>query len=391
MPNLSVDKGDMTHTAPVPAAEGAAADDTHHHPAAEPRIRVLLIAPSLNILGGHAVQAQRLLNEIGQDPSVAIDFMPIAPVFPGPLRALQSIRYVRTILTFLYYLPQVLWRVPQYEVVHIFSASYWSYTLWSMPPLLLGKLLGKKVILNYRSGEADDHLTNWRSAIPTVRLADAIVSPSGYLVDVFADFGLTIRSIFNVIDPGKFRYRERRKLRPVFLHNRILEPLYNVGCALRAFKLIQDKYPDASLTVAHDGISRPGLEALANELGLRNTRFIGRVPHSRIAELYDEADIYLTCPDLDCMPGSLLECYASGLPIIATNAGGIPYIVRHGETGLLIDRNDHEAMAAWAIRLLEDEELVARITQRGRQELEKYSGKSVRRQWVKLYRDLTGR
>jgi glycosyltransferase involved in cell wall biosynthesis len=124
---------------------------------------------------------------------------------------------------------------------------------------------------------------------------------------------------------------------------------------------------------------------------LRNTAFIGRVPHSKIAELYDSVDIYLTCPDLDCMPGSLLECYASGLPLVATKAGGIPYIVNDGETGLLVDLNDHEAMAACALRLLEDEELVERITRQGRKELEKYSGHSVRRQWVDLYRELVGR
>jgi glycosyltransferase involved in cell wall biosynthesis len=65
--------------------------------------------------------------------------------------------------------------------------------------------------------------------------------------------------------------------------------------------------------------------------------------------------------------------------------------VRHGETGLLIDRNDHDAMAASALRLLEDEELVARITAQGRRELEKYSGEEVRRQWVSLYRTLVRR
>ena len=67
-------------------------------PAAKPAIRVLLIAPSLNILGGQAVQAQRLLSELAQDSSVSIDFLPIAPVFPHPFRFLQSIRYLRTIL-----------------------------------------------------------------------------------------------------------------------------------------------------------------------------------------------------------------------------------------------------------------------------------------------------
>ena len=75
--------------AQVQTANGTPPDETHQRPAADPRIRVLLIAPSLHILGGQAVQAQRLLGEIGQDPSVAIDFMAIAPVFPAPLRFLQ--------------------------------------------------------------------------------------------------------------------------------------------------------------------------------------------------------------------------------------------------------------------------------------------------------------
>jgi glycosyltransferase involved in cell wall biosynthesis len=358
---------------------------------AKPPIRVLLIAPALRITGGQAVQAQRLLSELSQDPSVSIDFMAMAPVFSGPLRVVHSIPYLRTVVMFLAYLPLVAWNVPRYDILHVFSASYWSYAMWSMTPMLFGKLLGKKVIINYRSGEAEDHLTRWRTAAPTLKLADVIISPSEYLIGVFARFGLKVRTIYNVIEPGRFRFRNRRKLRPVFLHNRGLEPLYNVQCTLRAFHIVQQKYPEAALTIAHEGSLRPALEALAQELGLRNTRFIGRVPQDQIADLYDNADIYLASPDLDCMPGSLLECYASGLPLVATKAGGIPFMVRDGETGLLVDCNDHRAMAECALRLLEDEELVERLTRQGRQELEKYSGQSVREEWVRLYRNLVGR
>ena len=88
------------------------------------------------------------------------------------------------------------------------------------------------------------------------------------------------------------------------------------------------------------------------------------------------------------MPGSLLECFASGLPVVATKAGGIPFVVNDGKTGLLVDLNDHEAMAECAFRLLENPDLVERITQSGRAELEKYSWKNVRREWLNLYREL---
>jgi glycosyltransferase involved in cell wall biosynthesis len=170
--------------------------------------------------------------------------------------------------------------------------------------------------------------------------------------------------------------------------NRILEPLYNVGCVLRAFAIVQKKYPDASLTVAHDGVCRPELERLARELGLRNTQFIGRVPHRDIPALYDSAEIYLTSPNIDCMPGSLLECFASGLPVIATKTGGIPYIVTHGRTGLLVDINDHEVMADCAVRLLEEPELAERITRTAYEELEQYRWENIRQQWLDVYHEL---
>jgi glycosyltransferase involved in cell wall biosynthesis len=252
----------------------------------------------------------------------------------------------------------------------------------------VAKLYRKPIILNYRDGQAEDHLRNWRTAIPTIRRMDAVVAPSGFLVDVFAKFDLHVQTISNILDTSGFRYRPRRELRPVFLHNRILEPLYNVPCSLRAFQLIQQRYPDASLTIAHDGPSRLGLEQLARELGLRNTRFIGRVPHAEVAALYDSADIYLTSPDLDCMPGSILECYACGLPVVATNAGGIPYIATNQETALLVPVGDHEAMARAALTLLSDPALVERLTHRARERCERHTESPVREAWASLYRRL---
>jgi len=352
-------------------------------------IRVLLIAPSMEFVGGQAVQATRLLEGLRKEDSLTIDFLPMNSRLPGPLRLLHQVKYVRTATMVFTFLVKLLARLGRYDIVHVFSAAYFSFWWSATPAILLGKAFGKRVILNYRDGQAEDHLRHWRTAIPIIRKADVVVAPSGFLVDVFAKFGLPARSIFNVIDANRFHYRERRRLRPVFLSNRSLEPLYNVDCTLRAFALIQQRYPEASLTIAHDGVCRPALEELARELQLRNTRFIGRVPHDRIPEVYDAADVYVTSPDIDCMPGSLLECFAAGLPVVATRAGGIPYILTDEETGLLVPCNDHEALAAAAVRLLDDEQLVVRLTTQARRELERYDWSRVRDQWMSLYREMS--
>lgn len=349
------------------------------------RLRVLLIAPSMDIVGGQAVQAERLLAQLRREESLEVSFLPIDPRLPA---ALGKIPYLRTAARLALFLPALLLKVRRHQIIHVFAASYWSYTLWSLPAILVGRWFRRKVIVNYRSGEAQDHLTRWRSAAPSLRLADEIVAPSQYLVDVFARFGLRSRSIPNILDTARFRYRPRGKLRPVFLTNRGLDPLYNVGCVLRAFRIVQQRCPEASLIVAHDGSCRPGLEALAGELGLRNTRFLGRVPQKKMPELYDQADVCLMSPDLDCMPGSILECFASGLPVVATKAGGIPYMVEHERTGLLVDCGDHAALAECALRLLGDERLAQRIGDNGRRECGKYEPEAVRAAWVRLYREL---
>ena len=215
-----------------------------------------------------------------------------------------------------------------------------------------------------------------------------MITPSGFLVDVFAKYGIQAQPIFNVLDVSDFRYRPRRKLRPVFMTNRALEPLYNVDCILRAFAIIQKHYSNASLAIAHDGVCRPRLENLATELELQNVRFVGKVRREKIPDLYDEADIYLTSPNIDCMPVSLLECFASGLPIVATKAGGIPYIVKDRESALLVDLNDHAAMAERAMELLENENLVEELTKNGLDEVKRYRREPIREQWAKLYHEL---
>jgi glycosyltransferase involved in cell wall biosynthesis len=354
------------------------------------RIRVLIAAPSLDIYGGQALMAARLIERLREEPTLEVTFQPHNPRLPRGFGWLQQIKYVRTIATTLTYLAMLIGRAWRYDIIHVFSASYYSYLLSAVPALLVGKLYGKKTILNYRSGEAADHLTRWRTAAPTMRWADRIVVPSGYLVDVFARFGLSAEAIFNTIAVDRFQFRERRPLRPLFLSARLLEPLYNVACTLRAFALIQQQYTEAQLIIAADGSERGKLEQLAGELDLHHTRFIGKVDYERMPDLLDTADIYLNANDLDNMPSSLIECMAAGLPVVTTDAGGIPYIIIHEQTGLLVACNDHQAMAQSVIRLLEDQQLASAMARRARSECEKYQWHAVRSEWLRLYQQLVG-
>jgi glycosyltransferase involved in cell wall biosynthesis len=346
------------------------------------QVNVVLIAPSLNIIGGQSIQANQLLQCLASEPSVQVQFLPVNPRLPSAL----SMKYVRTLITLVLYLGRLAAEIVRADILHVFTPGYFSFYLAPAPALLLGRLLGKRTILNYHDGRAADHLAHWPVARRWMRLATMIVVPSDYLVDVFARFGFDATRIYNVAETDSLPYRERRQPRPIFLHNRGLAAEYNPACTLRAFALIQQRYPEASLTIAHGGPLRGEMECLARSLGLRQTQFIGPVSPSQMAALYDSADIYLMSPNADNMPLSLLECFAAGLPIVSSNAGGIPNIVEDQQTGLLFPLDDHQAMAACALRLLEEPGLAARLARNARAECEKYTWPEIGPQWMELYR-----
>jgi glycosyltransferase involved in cell wall biosynthesis len=351
-------------------------------------IRVLIVAPSLRILGGQAVSAAQLMDGLRGEEGILPEFLTVNPRLPGVLSVLQSIKYVRTIATSLVYFGSLLLRVRSFQVVHVFSASYWSFLLAPVPALLVARLYGVPSLLNYRSGEAEDHLANWPSALRFLKFADERVVCTRYLAEVFGRFGLSTYIIPNTLDLRKFAFRRRDPLRPMFLSNRNLEPLYNVACTLRAFALIQKRYPEAQLMVAGDGSQRRVLEQLASELALRNVHFLGRLAPEQMREAYDESEILLNSPDIDNMPNTILEAWARGLPVATTDAGGIPYLVSPGKTALMVPCGDAEALAQAACRYLDEPALAQQIIAQARTTVEQYTWTAIAPQWLELYKSM---
>jgi len=353
------------------------------------RLRVAIVAPSLGILGGQAVQARRLLDGWAGDPEVEAWLVPINPAPPGALRHATRVKYARTAATQATYWPSLVRQLARADVVHVFSASYFSFLLAPVPAFLVARALGRPVVLNYRSGEAPDHLARSRIARGVARRCDRVVVPSSFLRDVFRAHGVAARVIPNTVDAALFAFRPRVPLQAHLLSTRNLEPMYNVACTLRVFQRVQDRYPDATLTVAGGGSQLLALRAQAEGLGLRHVRFTGPISHDDIWRAYADADVYLQTPDIDNMPSSVLEAFSSGNPVVSTDAGGVPAIVDNGVNGLLAPCNDDAALAAQVLRLIETPGLAAGIVRTALRSCERYRWAMVRSEWLALYRELS--
>ena len=348
------------------------------------RPRIALIAASLDIVGGHGVQALALAEGLKRD-GYQVEMIPINPRFPTGLRWLRRCAYVRTLVNEALFLPS-LRALRQADIVHVFSASYWSFLLGPVPAIVAARGLGKRTVLNYHSGEAADHLGHWGALVhPWLRRADEIVVPSEYLRGVFAPHGYQPRVIPNIVDTTRFGYRERVPLRPRLLSTRNLEPHYRVGQILEAFSLVRRRYPDASLTVAGQGSEEGRLRGLAAALGNDGIRFLGRVEPVRMPDLYADHDIFVNASVVDNQPVSILEAFAAGLPVVSTGTGDIVAMVRAGQSGRLVPAGDPGAMATAVVGLLEHPEGTRQMARRARAAAEAHTWPRVSQAWAATY------
>lgn len=297
---------------------------------------------------------------------------------------------MRTVVTQALYWPLLLRSLRDADVVHVFSASYSAFVLSALPAVLVAWWLGKPVLFNYHSGEAPDHLRRSALARRVLRAVDLNVVPSAFLQRVFQQHGIRSDVIANVAELDRFKYRERQELKPRLLSTRNFAPLYNVACTLRAFAQVQDRYPDASLTVVGRGSQEPFLKSLSGELRLRHVTFVGAVPQHEIHRYYDAADIYVQTPSIDNMPLSVIEAFASGMPVVSTDVGGVPTILAHGVHGLLAPDDDARGIAENVIALLEHPDDARRMAEAARATCRGYEWSAVRDQWLAAYRSLAG-
>jgi len=335
------------------------------------------------------VQAQRLVEGWREDPAVDPWVVPIDPVPTAPFDRLLRVKFLRTLVTQIFYWPSLFRQLRRADVVHVFSASYTSFLLAPLPAVIVARLLGKPVVLNYHSGEAPDHLRRSALARFVMRhLVDANVVPSTFLRDVLASFHIAADVVPNTIDRRQFTYRPRDPLRPKLLCTRNFDALYNMGCVLRAFAAIQAQHPEATLTLVGSGAEGVPLRAQAEALRLRNVTFVGLVAPSDMHRHYDAADIYIQSPSIDNMPLSVLEAFASGTPLVSTNVGGVPSMVRDGIDGLLVDDDDSDALAHAVLRLIADPPFARALARSAHHRLAAYDWPVVREGWLHAYRSV---
>lgn len=272
-----------------------------------------------------------------------------------------------------------------YDVLHIHCCSGWGF-LPAIVGVTVGRWLKKRVVLTYHGGGGEKFFAKHIRQVRHYLLrTDANIVLSGFLGKVFDQYKLPYTIIPNIIELDSTKFRERTVVQPKYICVRAHEELYNIPCILRAFKQVQQTLPEATLTLVGDGSQHLALEQMAEELALRNVVFTGRVDNSEIYKHLNRADIMLSTPTIDNMPVSLLEAMNAGLLVISTKVGGVPYMIKNGNTGLLVPSDDSDALAERMLWAVKNNTVAIAMTRQAHMAVSKYQWESVLDKLYSIY------
>ena len=336
-----------------------------------------LVGPLPPPFGGMANQTRQLAELLRSEGLTVSLVQTNAAYRPQWVSSLPVIRAIFRLVPYLW----ALWNLSgRCNLVHVMANSGWSWHLFAAPAIWIAKLRNTPVVVNYRGGEAASFLANSTQLVGlSMRQASALIVPSGFLKTVFARFNMAAAIVPNIVDIERFNNpAPNRASRRHLLVARNLEPIYDNETAIRAFLTVHRRHPDATLTIAGSGPLADSLRTLAESLGLAGAViFAGRLDRDAMAQAYRSADIAINPSLVDNMPNSVLEALASGVPVVSTNVGGVPYIVNDGQTALLVPANSPEAMAEAILKLMDDASLSEKLINNGLTEVQKYTWQRV--------------
>lgn len=223
--------------------------------------------------------------------------------------------------------------------------------------------------------------------------ADFLIAPSEFLAQKIGVHGFKIAVVPNVIDLEFYPFRERSRIQPRLVWMRSFHSIYNPEMALKVLAELRESVPEATLTMA--GVDK-GLEKKikdsARELNLSEAvSFPGFLDAEAKRREFAAADIYLNTNRIDNMPVSVVEACAFGLPVVATEVGGIPFLLTDRENGLLVPDGDVSAMTRAVKELLADPELTRTISQNAGKLAERSAWSRVRNDWENLLAEIQPR
>ena len=213
------------------------------------------------------------------------------------------------------------------------------------------------------------------------------IAPSGYLKYEFEKRGYSSELIPNVISIQEYPFLYRNKLQPKLLYVRAFAKIYNPTMAIELLFKLKKEYPNATLCMV--GPDRDGslseVKALIKKYGLVNdVEFTGMLTKKEWHKKAKGYDFFINTTNFDNTPVSVMEAMALGLFVVSTNVGGIPYLLKNGKEGFLVEKGNINEMKNAIVSALNTDEDILKIMYNARKKVEHFDWEVVKYEWNKL-------
>jgi L-malate glycosyltransferase len=213
------------------------------------------------------------------------------------------------------------------------------------------------------------------------------IAPSGYFLNHFKSAGFNVVLIPNMVDIEKHHFKVRDSANPKILWVRAFHSMYNPLLAIDTISLLIDEYPDIELCMVgadKDGTLEKFRNYAAEKEVVNKIRITGRLSQDEWSSVSTEYDVFLNTTNVDNTPLSVIEAMALGIPVVTTNAGGLPYLVENEVDGLLVPTGDADKMASAIKRVIKDPALCKALSQNGRKKAETFTWDAIKEQWFDI-------
>ena len=260
----------------------------------------------------------------------------------------KLLRLVEMVYSFFIYKNKV-----DYILIDTFSTTnfYYAYCISQ-----LSRIFKKPYIPILHGGNLPDRLKNSKTKSDQIfKNAFVNISPSNYLNSIFNKHGYSSALIPNSIDSLAYNFLKREEIKPTLLYVRAFAEIYNPQMAIHVLKKIKKNYPSAKLCMIgpdKDGTLKQ-LKHLVEKYELVDAvEFTGVLKKEEWHKKSTEFDVFINTTNIDNTPVSIIEAMALGIPVVSTNVGGITYLIDDKVDGLLVNKNDANAMAAAVSELI---------------------------------------
>jgi len=261
---------------------------------------------------------------------------------------------------------------------------------WARVPLILAHRrvdfpLRRNFFSRRKYGRKLDMIIAISEGVKKVLLAGGVPAEKIRVIPSGIDF-----SVFDQVKDRDFLRREFCFSADDFLVGIVaaLEDHKGHSYLFQATRIVRQHSPRIRLIVVGSGSLRLELESQVQQLGIEDIVFFLGFRED-VPRILASLDLFVLSSHLEGLGSSLIDAMASRLPVVATRAGGIPEIVHHGETGLLVPPRDPEALAQAIIELYHDRQLASRLAQNGSDFVRShFSAEAMAKRVVDLYQDL---